>query len=98
MQEIADLLRSNLPTDAYRQFCELIEAIAGEKRVLTRDLWKELVRQPQVTQSALAIGGSPLVLQGGVTMNSRFKDRKNLLAQRLTHLDCANCNDLFQVL
>jgi hypothetical protein len=48
LQKIADLLRLNLPPDAYLQCCDLIEAISGQNGILTRDLWKALAeRAPQ---------------------------------------------------
>jgi hypothetical protein len=42
LQEIADLLWSNLAPDAYQRFCELIQTVSGHNGSLMRDLRKML--------------------------------------------------------
>jgi hypothetical protein len=44
LQEIAGLLWSNLPPNAYERLCELIPTVSGHKGSL-RDLWKVMIDQ-----------------------------------------------------
>lgn len=46
LQEMADLLWSNLPSDAYQRLCELLFSFANPKGSL-RDLWKVMIDQPR---------------------------------------------------